>query len=154
MRFLIQRVKKAEVTIQEQTVAKIGKGLLIFVGLEEKDFSWTESQFKKMIEKTLYLRIFSDKQNKLNLNVQEIGGEILLVSQFTLYADCRKGRRPSFSKALGGEQAQELFARLIQYFKCEYPEVKTGVFGAEMDISLINHGPVTIWLDSKELGIG
>lgn len=151
MRFLLQRVKEAEVLVDSKSVAKINQGILALVGIKEEDKNLQESHLKKLVEKILFLRIFSDKQNKLNLSLMDIKGELLLVSQFTLYADTRKGRRPSFSRSLAGEEAKILFDRLVELSKSVYPKIKTGIFGAEMEIKLINHGPVTIFIDSDDL---
>lgn len=151
MRFLLQRVKEAEVLVDNKCVAKIGRGILALVGIKKEDKNLHKNQLKKLVEKILFLRIFSDKQNKLNLSLLDIEGELLLVSQFTLYANSKKGRRPSFSKSLGGEEASVLFDELVEISKAVYPKVKTGVFGAEMEIKLINHGPVTILIDSDEI---
>lgn len=145
MIFLLQRVKSASVVVLEQEVAKIGQGLLILVGLEKTD---TPEIGIKMRDKTLTYRIFSDENGKMNRNIQEIDGEILLVSQFTLVANTNKGRRPSFDSAMAPNEANALFSTLVSDFKVLFPRVQTGVFGAEMAVSLINDGPVTFYFSS------
>lgn len=150
MRFVIQCVDQAEVEIDREIVGKIGKGFLVLAGIGEKD---TRETADKMIEKMLKLRIFEDENGKTNLNLASVGGEILLVSQFTLYADCRKGNRPSFVKAGSPQYAEELYNYMIG--KCEAMTGKrpqTGEFGAMMKVRLTNDGPFTIIMDSEELG--
>lgn len=150
MRFVIQCVDQAEVEIEREIVGKIGKGFLVLAGIGEKD---TRETADKMLEKMLKLRIFEDENGKTNLNLASVGGEILLVSQFTLYADCRKGNRPSFVKAGSPQHAEELYNYLIG--KCEAMTGKkpqTGEFGAMMKVRLTNDGPFTILMDSEELG--
>ncbi len=150
MRFVIQCVDQAEVEIEREIVGKIGKGFLVLAGIGEKD---TRETADKMLEKMLKLRIFEDENGKTNLNLASVGGEILLVSQFTLYADCRKGNRPSFVKAGSPQHAEELYNYLIG--KCEAMTGKkpqTGEFGAMMKVRLTNDGPFTIIMDSEELG--
>ena len=149
MRFVIQCVDEAEVEIEEKIVGKIGKGFMVLAGIGEKD---TRQTADRMIEKMLKLRIFEDENGKTNLSLAAVGGEILLVSQFTLYADCRKGNRPSFVKAGSPQHAEELYDYLIE--KCEKLTGKrpqTGEFGADMQVELINDGPFTIILDSSEI---
>ncbi|NLI94437.1 MAG: D-tyrosyl-tRNA(Tyr) deacylase [Erysipelotrichaceae bacterium] len=148
MRILLQVVKQAAVSINDTTISKIGPGMLLFIGFTKDD---DEAVVKQMVAKVLGLRIFPDENGKTNLNIQSINGEILSVSQFTLYANTKKGRRPSFVDALGGTRAKELYEYFNQVLKEKYPHVQEGEFGANMQVSLINDGPVTIWLDSKEL---
>ena len=151
MRALIQRVKRASVTInsQIQIIGKINEGLLIFLGVGEDD---TEKQVQYLVEKCTGLRIFTDEQDKMNLSVKDIKGEILVVSQFTLYGDCKKGKRPSFVRAARPETAIPLYESFIAHCKNTGLNVQTGEFGADMQIELINDGPVTIWLDTEEMG--
>lgn len=148
MRFLIQRVSEARVQVQGATVGQIGAGLLVFVGLGEGD---STAVFPKLIEKLVNLRIFDDAEGKPNLSVQDVRGGLLLVSQFTLYADVRKGRRPSYSGALAPETARPLFAELVRAVSVQVPDLKveTGEFGAMMEVQLCNSGPYTLLLDSS-----
>ncbi len=150
MRFVIQRVLKAEVHVEKNSVGAIQKGLLVFVGINHLD---NQNIADKMLKKLIQLRIFSDEQDKTNLSIMDVQGDILFVSQFTLYADCKKGNRPSFTQAGNPEIANNLF----EYIKKEATEVmkrpvESGVFGADMKISLVNDGPFTIVLDSKDIG--
>ena len=150
MRFVIQCVDNAEVEIDGDIVGKIGKGYLVLAGICEKD---TRATADRMVEKMLKLRIFEDENGKTNLNLAAVSGEILLVSQFTLYADCRKGNRPSFIKAGSPQHAEELYDYLVA--KCEEMTGKkpqTGKFGALMKVRLTNNGPFTMLMDSEELG--
>lgn len=140
---LIQRVAQAEVQIGGQSVGKIRQGLLVLLGVEKED---TPQKADKLVEKVLNYRVFSDENGKMNLNVQQVGGEVLVVSQFTLAADTQKGLRPSFSKGATPTQANELYEYFVQ--KCgEKIPVATGQFGADMQVSLTNDGPVTFWLN-------
>lgn len=150
MRFVIQRVTQADVTIDGNIYSEIGKGFLVLIGVSDED---TEAVADKMIKKLIGLRIFEDADVKTNLALKDVDGSLLLVSQFTLYADCRKGNRPSFVKAGAPAHAEALYQYVIESCKKEVPVVKTGVFGADMKVSLQNDGPFTIVLDSKELGI-
>lgn len=150
MRFVIQRVTQADVTIDGNIYSEIGKGFLVLIGVSDED---TEAVADKMIKKLIGLRIFEDADGKTNLALKDVDGSLLLVSQFTLYADCRKGNRPSFVKAGAPAHAEALYQYVIESCKKEVPAVKTGVFGADMKVSLQNDGPFTIVLDSKELGI-
>lgn len=150
MRFVIQRVTQASVTIDGSIYSEIGKGFLVLIGVSEED---TEAVADKMIKKLIGLRIFEDADGKTNLALKDVDGSLLLVSQFTLYADCRKGNRPSFVKAGAPVHAEALYQYVIKSCEKEVPVVKTGVFGADMKVSLQNDGPFTIVLDSKELGI-
>jgi D-tyrosyl-tRNA(Tyr) deacylase len=145
MKALIQRVKKASVSIGGENFSAIGKGLLIFLGVGIGD---TEKEIEYLVRKIVNLRIFEDQSGKLNYSIKDIGGEILIVSQFTLYADCKKGNRPSFEKAEKPDVALKLYEKFINRVKTEGIEVKTGVFGASMEVELINDGPVTIMLES------
>lgn len=148
MKFLIQRVLKAEVKVDEKIVGKINKGFLVFIGISNED---NKEIADKMISKMLGLRIFADDEDKINLNLNTVHGELLLVSQFTLYADCKKGNRPSFIEAAKPNEAKELYEYIIDKCSNEDINVQTGIFGADMKISLINDGPFTIELDSDLL---
>jgi len=144
MRLLIQRVSKASVTVEGQTVSKIGKGLLILLGIGHGD---GEEQAKFLAEKTANLRIFEDEQGKTNLSVLDVQGEAIVVSQFTLYADSRKGRRPSFIDAALPEVAEPLVRHFIELLRGHGVPTQTGKFGAHMQLEIHNDGPVTIWLE-------
>ncbi len=148
MKFLIQRVKSASCTVDNQITGEIKPGFLVLIGISDTD---TRELADKMIKKLLGLRIFEDTDGKTNLSLADIGGEILLVSQFTLYADCRKGNRPSFIRAGNPDAAKELYEYIIHVCKTKVPVVEQGIFGADMQISLVNDGPFTVMLDSVEL---
>lgn len=148
MKFVIQRVTHASVTVEDKVIGKIDKGFLILIGVCNED---TEETADKMIKKTAGLRIFEDENGKTNLALNDVGGELLLVSQFTLYADCKKGYRPSFINAGSPEHANEIYEYIINEFKKLGFKVETGEFGADMKVELLNDGPFTILLDSKEL---
>jgi len=147
MRVLLQRVSHASVTVDEQVVGQIGQGLLVLLGVGQND---NEGQVKTLADKIVYLRIFGDEEGKMNRSLLDIGGEVLVISQFTLYADTRKGRRPSFTDAAPpaiAEPLVELFQAAIAAYGLK---VAGGVFGAHMGVELLNDGPVTIWLDSEQ----
>lgn len=147
MRLVIQRVREASVTIGGETVSSIGKGLLVLVGVEQGD---TEEDMRWLVGKTVGLRIFDDSQGVMNLSVQDVGGEILAVSQFTLTASTRKGNRPSYIRAAGHEIAVPLYDRYCDEVAAAVGRpVGRGVFGADMQVALINDGPVTIIIDSR-----
>ena len=148
MRFLIQRVNEAEVVIDNISVGRINKGLLVLIGVGSED---TNEIADKMIKKLIGLRIFEDENGKTNLDIKAINGELLLVSQFTLYADCKKGNRPSFMKAGAPDMAEKLYQYIIDQCKKEIAVVETGEFGADMKVALVNDGPFTVVLDSDEL---
>lgn len=148
MRFLIQRVNEAEVVIDNISVGRINKGLLVLIGVGSED---TNEIADKMIKKLIGLRIFEDENGKTNLDIKAINGELLLVSQFTLYADCKKGNRPSFMKTGAPDMAEKLYQYIIDQCKKEIAVVETGEFGADMKVSLVNNGPFTIILDSEEI---
>ena len=148
MRFVIQVVSEAEVKIDKKTKGKIGKGYMILVGVGQDD---NEQIADRMVNKLLGLRIFPDENGKTNLSLADVGGEILMVSQFTLYADCRKGNRPSFIKAGSPEEANRLYEYLVSKCREQVDNVETGEFGADMQVSLVNEGPFTIILDSDEI---
>lgn len=144
MKFLIQRVKHAQVDIDGETVGKINQGYMVLIGVGEGD---TREIADRFIRKMMNLRIFADENGKTNLNIKDVGGELLLVSQFTLYADCHKGNRPTFNNAGNPALANELYEYIIAECKKEIPVVETGRFGADMQVSLLNDGPFTIMLD-------
>ena len=148
MKFVIQRVTRAEVTVAQETVGAIKKGFLVLIGVNNTD---TEAIADKMLHKLLNLRIFEDENGKTNLSLKEVNGGLLLVSQFTLYADCRKGNRPSFVKAGSQEHAKLLYEYLMKSCRKEGFPVESGIFGAHMKIDLQNDGPFTIVLDSEEI---
>ena len=148
MRAVIQRVSEAKVTVAEETIGAIGPGFMILLGVGHQD---GPQQVATLADKIAGLRIFEDAAGKMNLSIEQIGGEILLVSQFTLYADCRKGRRPSFTDAAPPEKANELYLAFAQALRDRGLTVATGAFGEKMQVSLTNDGPVTIILDSDQL---
>jgi D-tyrosyl-tRNA(Tyr) deacylase len=147
MRAVIQRVKSAEVRVDEQVTGIIGKGLLVFLGVGKGD---GESDLSFLASKIPELRIFEDESGKFNLSLKEIGGEMLIVSQFTLYGDCRKGRRPSFTEAEEPTLAKHLYEQFISKLGGQGIPVQTGEFQAKMEVHLINDGPVTLLLDSRQ----
>ena len=144
MKLLIQRVNHAEVKVSGETVGRIGKGFLVFIGVGKDD---TTDIADKYLKKMLGLRIFEDEAGKTNLSLADVNGELLMVSQFTLYANCRKGNRPSFIEAGAPDQAEELYEYMIREAEKSVPKVEHGIFGADMKISLENDGPFTIILD-------
>ena len=148
MKFVIQRVSQAEVVVEEQSVGKIDQGLMVLVSICNSD---TKEIADKLINKLIHLRIFEDENGKSNLSVQDIHGNLLIVSQFTLYADCHKGNRPSFVNAGNPEKANELYEYIIEKCRESVDEVQTGEFGADMKVQLLNDGPFTILLDSDQL---
>lgn len=149
MRLLIQRVKNASVEVDKKIAGEISHGLLVFIGVGEAD---TELECEKLCDKMLNLRIFSDENDKINLSVKDVNGEILVISQFTLYADCKKGNRPSFIKAGNPQRANKLYEYFIKLCKERFDtKVEHGIFGADMKVSLLNDGPFTVILDSDEI---
>ncbi|MDD7719374.1 MAG: D-aminoacyl-tRNA deacylase [Eubacteriaceae bacterium] len=148
MKFVIQRVTEASVTIDGKVSGKIGKGFLVLIGVGQDD---TKEIADKFIKKLIGLRIFDDENGKTNLALKDVDGELLLVSQFTLYANCKKGNRPSFVEAGDPQQAEELYEYIIEECRKQVPVVETGEFGADMKVSLLNDGPFTIILDEKIL---
>ena len=148
MKFVIQRVKQASVKVEGSVIGEIEKGYLVLIGVSDKD---TEAVADKMIKKMIGLRIFEDAEGKTNLSLADVGGSLLLVSQFTLYANCKKGNRPSFIEAGAPDKANQLYEYIIEESKKSVSVVQTGRFGAEMEVRLINDGPFTILLDSEML---
>lgn len=144
MKVLIQRVSRASVAIEGDVVGEIGQGLLVLLGIDQGD---TEEIARKLLEKTLDYRVFSDKTGKMNLSVKAIGGGVLLVSQFTLSADTQKGLRPSFSAAAPPQEAERLYQYCLDQLKKNHPLTASGIFGADMQVALINDGPVTFLLE-------
>lgn len=148
MKFVIQRVLSAKVAVDGNTVGEIEQGYLVFIGICSTD---TEQIADKMVKKLIGLRIFKDSEEKINLDLKTVSGSLLLVSQFTLYADCKKGNRPSFIQAGAPDMANALYEYIIEACKKEVPIVEHGIFGADMKIELLNDGPFTIILDSDEI---
>lgn len=148
MKFVIQRVTEASVTIDGRVSGSIGKGFLVFIGVGQED---TREIADKFVKKLIGLRIFDDEEGKTNLALKDVDGQLLLVSQFTLYANCKKGNRPSFVEAGAPQQAEELYEYIIEECRKLVPVVETGEFGADMKVSLLNDGPFTIILDEKIL---
>lgn len=146
MRVVLQRVSHASVTVEEKVIGKIQRGFLLLVGVTHDD---AMEDMEYLVRKIVQMRIFEDEEGKLNRSIQDIGGEILSVSQFTLYADTKKGNRPSFSKAAPGDVALEMFEQFNGLLRESGVPVETGQFGADMKVELLNDGPVTILLDSK-----
>ncbi|MBR5218466.1 MAG: D-tyrosyl-tRNA(Tyr) deacylase [Clostridia bacterium] len=148
MRFVLQRVTEAKVEVDGKICGQIGRGYLLLVGVANED---TKEIADKMIEKVSRLRIFEDENDKINLSIQDVEGEILVVSQFTLYADCRKGNRPSFTDAGSPAFAEEMYEYILERCRQLFKNTQCGIFGAEMKVSLVNDGPFTVVLDSKEI---
>ena len=149
MKIVLQRVSRASVAVDERIKGQIGRGYMALVGIADTD---TEEILKHMAEKMINLRIFEDEAGKMNRSLLDVGGEILLISQFTLYADCRKGRRPSFVNAGAPAFAEQMYESMINHLKHLLPgKIQTGQFGADMKVELVNDGPVTIVLDSDEI---
>jgi D-tyrosyl-tRNA(Tyr) deacylase len=146
MRAVVQRVSRAAVHVAGTQIAEIGKGLLALVGISRED---SRSDLEWMARKIIELRIFDDDQGKLNLSLKDVEGRLLVVSQFTLHGDCRKGRRPSYTEAAPPEQAEKLYREFVNIVRLTVPDMQCGQFQAEMEVSLINDGPVTLILDSR-----
>jgi D-tyrosyl-tRNA(Tyr) deacylase len=145
MRALVQRVSEAQVTVVQEVVGQIGRGSLVFLGVKQSD---TQADAEYLAKKIVGLRIFPDENEKNNLTLSDVGGALLIVSQFTLYADTQKGNRPSYAEAAGAAIAQPLYEYFVQYCQRLGPKVQTGVFGAHMKVSLVNDGPITILCSS------
>ena len=148
MKFVIQRVTKASVTVDSKTVGAINKGFIVLIGVSNED---TKEVADKLVKKMLGLRIFEDENGKTNLSLDDVGGELLLISQFTLYADCKKGNRPSFTNAGAPDMANALYEYIIAECEKAGKKVEKGIFGADMKVELLNDGPFTIVLDSRDL---
>ena len=147
MKAVIQRVKSASVSVDDKIIGEIATGFLILLGVEQSD---TQDDLNYLVKKTVGLRIFKDNNKNMNLSIKDIDGEALVVSQFTLYADTSRGRRPSFIKAANPEEAESMYQQFCEQLTMKNISVQTGKFGAMMDVSLVNDGPVTIMLDSRE----
>ncbi|TKB08450.1 D-aminoacyl-tRNA deacylase [Desulforhopalus sp. IMCC35007] len=147
MRVIVQRVSRAQVSVEGQVIGAIQRGLLVFVGIRKED---TEKDLQWLADKIIHLRIFEDTEGKMNKSLADIEGEMLIISQFTLYGDCRKGRRPGFSNAAPPLHAEPLYQQFITEIKTKGIKVATGVFQADMQVELINDGPVTLLLDSEK----
>lgn len=145
MKFVIQRVSHASVTVHEETIGRINQGYLVLIGVGKED---TREDADRLVKKMIGLRIFSDENGKINKSLKDVNGELLLVSQFTLYADCRHGNRPGFTDAAGPDMANELYEYIIESCKKEVAVVERGEFGADMKVELLNDGPFTILLES------
>ena len=148
MKFVIQRVMESEVKVEGETLGKIGKGFMVLIGVSNSD---TKEIADRIVKKMLGLRIFEDEQGKTNLSLDAVGGSLLLISQFTLYANCKKGNRPSFIEAGAPDMAEEMYEYIISKCKEQVKVVERGRFGADMKVSLVNDGPFTIVLDSEDL---
>ncbi|MEE1224185.1 MAG: D-aminoacyl-tRNA deacylase [Clostridia bacterium] len=148
MRAVVQRVKNASVRIDGEICGQINQGLLVFLGVSKED---TETDITYISDKITGLRIFEDENEKMNNSIMDINGEILVISQFTLYGDCRKGRRPSFDGAMRPPEAEEMYEKFVEYIKKSGLKTETGRFGADMKVELLNDGPVTIILDSSKI---
>ncbi len=148
MRAVVQRVKYSSVTVDNKIVGEINKGFNVLLGISKED---TFEDVEYLKNKIVNLRVFEDEEGKLNKSLIDVGGELLIISQFTLYGDCRKGRRPNFMDALGGEEAEKLYLQFVSLCKEELGNVETGIFGAEMLIDIKNDGPVTLIIDSKKI---
>ena len=147
MRAVVQRVKESSVKIDGSIVGKINKGFNVLIGISKDD---TIDDLKYIKDKIMNLRVFEDQNNNMNLSIKDVNGELLIVSQFTLYGDCRKGRRPNFMNALSGDEAEKLYEEFLGMIRQENIVVETGVFGADMEVCIINDGPVTLLIDSKK----
>ncbi len=148
MRAVVQRVINASVSIDNEVIGKIGKGFVVLLGVGKED---DDNDMKYIADKIMALRVFEDESEKMNLSLRDVEGQLLVISQFTLYGDCRKGRRPSFDSAGNPENAKELYEKMCNYFEKSGIYTQTGKFAADMKVSLINDGPVTLMLDSKKL---
>lgn len=146
MKFIVQRVNKSQVEVEEKIVGKIDKGFMVMIGITHND---TKEIADFLVRKLINLRVFEDENGKMNLSLKDVQGSLLLISQFTLYADCTSGNRPSFTNAAKPEFANELYEYIIEECKKQIPNVQTGIFGANMQVSLVNDGPVTIILEKE-----
>lgn len=148
MKFVIQRVSHASVAVEMQTVGEIHTGFVVFVAICDED---TKEIADRLIKKLLHIRIFEDENGKSNLSLRDVRGNLLIISQFTLYADCKKGNRPSYSKAGNPQLAEELYEYILKQCSALYPNLQHGIFGAHMEVSIINDGPFTLIFDSDEM---
>lgn len=146
MKFIVQRVNKSQVEVEEKIVGKIDRGFMVLIGITHND---TKEIADFLVRKLINLRVFEDENGKMNLSLKDVQGSLLLISQFTLYADCTSGNRPSFTNAAKPEFANELYEYIIEECKKQIPNVQTGIFGANMQVSLVNDGPVTIILEKE-----
>ena len=146
MKFIVQRVNKSQVEVEEKIVGKIDKGFMVLIGITHND---TKEIADFLVRKLINLRVFEDENGKMNLSLKDVQGSLLSISQFTLYADCTSGNRPSFTNAAKPELANELYEYIIEECKKQIPNVQTGIFGADMQVSLVNDGPVTIILEKE-----
>jgi D-tyrosyl-tRNA(Tyr) deacylase len=150
MKFLIQKVKNAKININNKKISAISRGLLVFIGISKKDLEQNNDLIiDYLVDKTINMRLFGEKVKGFEKSVKEIGGDILLVSQFTLYAKCEKGRRPSFEDAAPSISAEEIYNKVVDRFKNTSLNISTGVFGAKMDVKFVNFGPVTIMIEKS-----
>ena len=149
MKFVIQRVMESEVKVEGETLGKIGKGFMVLIGVSNSD---TKEIADRMVKKMLGLRIFEDEQGKTNLSLDAVGGSLLLISQFTLYANCKKGNRPSFDRAAKQPDSEGLYLKYVEYLREQGIPVETGVFGAHMEIDMTAWGPITIVMDTEQMG--
>lgn len=147
MRAVVQRVRYSKVEVSKEIIGEINKGFNVLLGISKED---TTEDITYMKDKILNLRVFEDENGKLNKSLMDVGGELLVVSQFTLYGDCRRGRRPSFIDALGGEDAEKMYEEFVRQCREVVPKVETGKFGADMMVTIENDGPVTLMIDSKK----
>ncbi|CDM69162.1 D-tyrosyl-tRNA(Tyr) deacylase [Clostridium bornimense] len=147
MRAVVQRVTSSKVTVNGEVVGSIERGFNVLLGISKDD---GEEDIKYIKDKIINLRVFQDENDKMNLSLKDVGGELLIISQFTLYGDCRKGRRPNFMAALGGNEAEILYNKFLEEIKKEGIKVEAGIFGADMKVSIENDGPVTLILESKK----
>ncbi len=144
MKFVVQKVKNANVKVEDKIVGEIKKGFMVLIGVKQDD---TISEADYLVNKLINLRVFEDENQKMNLSLKDVNGELLLISQFTLYGDCKNGNRPSFSEAARPDKANELYEYIVQKCKEKVPKVETGIFGANMQVGLVNDGPVTIIME-------
>ena len=151
MKFVVQRVKEAKVEVEDKTVGSIKKGYMVLIGIKETD---TKEIADYMVNKLINLRIFEDENEKMNLSLTDVKGELLLISQFTLYGNCQNGNRPSFIEAAKPDKANEIYKYIIEKCKEKIEKVETGIFGADMQVSLINDGPVTIIIEKRSMKPG
>ena len=147
MRAVVQRVKSSKVEVDGKIIGSIGRGINLLIGISKED---TREDIDYIVRKVLGMRIFEDENGKMNYSLQDIKGQLIVISQFTLYGDCRRGKRPDFMKAQGGDLARSLYNELVEEFKKEVPDLQTGEFGADMQVEIINDGPVTLLLESKK----